>query len=54
VFAMDLDPRWEMTAWGWVPEREPGIEAAFALVNGYLAPASPSRRAATPPTPRRS
>jgi trehalose/maltose hydrolase-like predicted phosphorylase len=36
VFAMDLDPRWVMTAWGWVPRREPGIEAVFALVNGYL------------------
>jgi trehalose/maltose hydrolase-like predicted phosphorylase len=37
VFAMDLDPRcWVMTVMGWVPEREPGIEAVFALVNGYL------------------
>ena len=36
VFAMDLDPRWVMTADGWVPRREPGIEAVFALVNGYL------------------
>ncbi|HEU4848766.1 MAG TPA: hypothetical protein VFT03_11245, partial [Rubrobacteraceae bacterium] len=25
-----------MTVDGWVPGREPGIEAVFALVNGYL------------------
>ena len=36
VFAMECDPRWVMTADGWVPRREPGIEAVFALVNGYL------------------
>jgi trehalose/maltose hydrolase-like predicted phosphorylase len=36
VFAMDLDPRWVLTADGWVPKSEPGIEAVFALVNGYL------------------
>jgi kojibiose phosphorylase len=36
VFAMDLDPRWMMTVDGWVPRSEPGIEAVFALVNGYL------------------
>jgi trehalose/maltose hydrolase-like predicted phosphorylase len=36
VFATDLDPRWVLVADGWVPRREPGIEAVFALVNGYL------------------
>ena len=36
MFAVDLDPRWLMTVEGWVPGREPGIEAVFALVNGYL------------------
>ena len=36
LFAVDLDPRWLMTVEGWVPGREPGIEAVFALVNGYL------------------
>src|SRR5918997_4786093 len=35
-FAMDLDPRWVLRADGWDPRREPGIEAVFALVNGYL------------------
>ena len=35
-FPKHLDPRWILTADGWVPEREPGIEAVFALVNGYL------------------
>src|ERR687890_2295055 len=36
LFPKDLDPRWILTADGWVPGREPGIEAVFALVNGYL------------------
>jgi trehalose/maltose hydrolase-like predicted phosphorylase len=36
VFPKDLDPRWILTADGWMPGREPGIEAVFALVNGYL------------------
>jgi trehalose/maltose hydrolase-like predicted phosphorylase len=36
VFAMDLDPRWLLTIDGWAPRHEPGIEAVFALVNGYL------------------
>jgi kojibiose phosphorylase len=35
-FAMDRDPRWLLSAEGWEPGREPGIEAVFALVNGYL------------------
>ena len=35
-FAVDLDPRWVMIVEGWDPRREPGIEAVFALVNGYL------------------
>jgi trehalose/maltose hydrolase-like predicted phosphorylase len=35
-FAADRDPRWVLTADGWEPRREPGIEAVFALVNGYL------------------
>jgi len=36
VFAMDGDPRWLLVVDGWVPEREPAIEGALALVNGYL------------------
>ncbi|MCA1716810.1 MAG: glycoside hydrolase family 65 [Actinobacteria bacterium] len=36
VFATHRDPRWVLTADGWEPRREPGIEAVFALVNGYL------------------
>jgi trehalose/maltose hydrolase-like predicted phosphorylase len=36
VFATDFDPRWVLIAEGWEPGREPGIEAVFALVNGYL------------------
>ena len=35
-FAAVHDPRWVLTAEGWEPRREPGIEAVFALVNGYL------------------
>jgi trehalose/maltose hydrolase-like predicted phosphorylase len=35
-FAVDLDPRWVLSVDGWEPRREPGIEAVFALVNGYL------------------
>jgi trehalose/maltose hydrolase-like predicted phosphorylase len=36
VFATELDRRWALIAEGWDPKREPGIEAVFALVNGYL------------------
>jgi trehalose/maltose hydrolase-like predicted phosphorylase len=36
VFALTSDPRWLMSVEGWGPRREPGIEAVFALVNGYL------------------
>jgi kojibiose phosphorylase len=36
LFALDADPRWLLVADGWVPAREPGIEGALALVNGYL------------------
>jgi trehalose/maltose hydrolase-like predicted phosphorylase len=36
VFAVAADPRWLLVADGWVPAREPGIEGALALVNGYL------------------
>jgi trehalose/maltose hydrolase-like predicted phosphorylase len=36
VFAVDTDPRWLLVADGWVPAREPGVEGALALVNGYL------------------
>jgi trehalose/maltose hydrolase-like predicted phosphorylase len=36
VFAVGADPRWLLVADGWVPAREPGIEGALALVNGYL------------------
>jgi trehalose/maltose hydrolase-like predicted phosphorylase len=35
-FALDADPRWLLVVDGWVPAREPGIEGALALVNGYL------------------
>src|SRR5215210_1549628 len=35
-FPKDLDPRWILSVDGWLPGREPGIEAVFALVNGYL------------------
>jgi len=36
LFALDQDPRWLLVADGWAPAREPGIEGALALVNGYL------------------
>ena len=36
LFPKHLDRRWTLTVDGWVPGREPGIEAVFALVNGYL------------------
>ncbi len=36
LFALDADPRWLLVVDGWVPEREPAIEGALALVNGYL------------------
>jgi trehalose/maltose hydrolase-like predicted phosphorylase len=36
LFTVDADPRWLLVADGWVPAREPGIEGALALVNGYL------------------
>jgi kojibiose phosphorylase len=36
VFALDADPGWLLLVDGWVPAREPGIEGALALVNGYL------------------
>jgi len=36
VFALTPDLRWLMSVEGWEPRREPGIEAVFALVNGYL------------------
>jgi trehalose/maltose hydrolase-like predicted phosphorylase len=36
VFALGADPRWLLVVDGWAPAREPGIEGAFALVNGYL------------------
>jgi kojibiose phosphorylase len=36
LFAVDADRRWLLVADGWVPAREPGIEGALALVNGYL------------------
>ena len=36
VFAVDADPGWLLVAEGWTPAREPGIEGALALVNGYL------------------
>jgi trehalose/maltose hydrolase-like predicted phosphorylase len=36
LFALDGDGRWLLAVDGWAPEREPGIEGALALVNGYL------------------
>jgi kojibiose phosphorylase len=36
LFADDRDPRWLLAVDGWAPQREPGIEGALALVNGYL------------------
>jgi trehalose/maltose hydrolase-like predicted phosphorylase len=36
LFALDADPRWLLVLDGWVAAREPGIEGALALVNGYL------------------
>jgi trehalose/maltose hydrolase-like predicted phosphorylase len=36
VFAVEADPSWLLVVDGWVPGREPGIEGALALVNGYL------------------
>jgi trehalose/maltose hydrolase-like predicted phosphorylase len=36
VFALEGDPRWLLVVDGWAPAREPGIEGALALVNGYL------------------
>jgi trehalose/maltose hydrolase-like predicted phosphorylase len=35
-FAVDADPRWLLLVDGWTPAREPAIEGALALVNGYL------------------
>jgi len=35
-FEVDADPRWLLVADGWAAKREPAIEGAFALVNGYL------------------
>jgi kojibiose phosphorylase len=36
VFALEPEPSWQLVVDGWVPAREPGIEGALALVNGYL------------------
>jgi trehalose/maltose hydrolase-like predicted phosphorylase len=36
LFDLDADPRWLLVAEGWDAKREPAIEGAFALVNGYL------------------
>ena len=36
LFGVDGDPRWLLVVDGWVPQREPAIEGALALVNGYL------------------
>jgi trehalose/maltose hydrolase-like predicted phosphorylase len=36
LFEPDTGPRWLLTADGWAAKREPAIEGAFALVNGYL------------------
>ena len=35
-FALDTDGRWLLEVEGWAPSREPAIEGALALVNGYL------------------
>jgi hypothetical protein len=29
MLGMNLDPRWALTVDGWVPKREPGIEAKY-------------------------
>ncbi len=36
LFEPDTDPRWLLGVDGWAAKREPAIEGAFALVNGYL------------------
>lgn len=36
LFDVDVDPRWLLVADGWAAKREPAIEGALALVNGYL------------------
>jgi trehalose/maltose hydrolase-like predicted phosphorylase len=36
LFDLDADPRWLLVAEGWAAGREPAVEGAFALVNGYL------------------
>ena len=36
LFAVDADPRWSLRVDGWTSTPEPGIEGAFALVNGYV------------------
>ena len=36
LFDLDADPRWLLVVDGWAAKREPAIEGALALVNGYL------------------
>jgi trehalose/maltose hydrolase-like predicted phosphorylase len=36
LFGLDPDPRWLLAVDGWSAEREPAVEGALALVNGYL------------------
>jgi hypothetical protein len=36
LFAVGADPRRRLVADGWAAAWEPVVEAAFALVNGYL------------------
>ena len=36
LFGLDPDPRWVLVVDGWSAEREPAVEGALALVNGYL------------------
>jgi trehalose/maltose hydrolase-like predicted phosphorylase len=36
LFDLDADAPWLLIADGWAAKREPAIEGAFALVNGYL------------------
>jgi trehalose/maltose hydrolase-like predicted phosphorylase len=36
LFDLDADPRWLLVVDGWAAKREPAIEGALTLVNGYL------------------
>src|SRR5919201_813298 len=36
LFDLDPDPRWLLAVDGWAARREPAVEGALAVVNGYL------------------